>query len=342
MSHGTSTENAAASDCAPPPALPPGAPPPAPAPTLPPAPKPSQHNRLIDLWHAMSEDDQALWRDMFASNKSPDDIREELRKRLDVLFVYNDQLEIFKRWEKDYQTRVEEAARQQLDQRLGLAPLPQADPAAARHAFLNKAYARAIATGDFNLGLKTVHQDLNVADAVLDREKFELKATATAAKTGAKTATQPKSAKPDQPDPADGISVDEKMQELRRKMFGDLPVDPAAAKPPRTAAPRALAAAQKIVHTIPPAEILISTVVPIAVAAPIAAAEPNLCESLVQPGVCPNSLQPVALPSEESITSVIGGLKEGEARPGLRSARKGYEIVQKVTFSRWQNGKNAK
>ena len=117
MSNGTSTKNAAASDCAPP-----GAPTPAPSPTLPPAlpaRKPSQHNHLIDLWHAMSEDDQAFWRDLFASNKALKDIRTELYQRLDIAFLYDDQLEIFKRWEKEYQTRVEEAARQQLDQRLG-------------------------------------------------------------------------------------------------------------------------------------------------------------------------------------------------------------------------------
>ena len=123
MSDGTSTENTAAPDCAPPPALPPGPPPTAPAAapaqSLPPAPKPSQHNHLIDLWHAMSEDDQAFWRDLFASNKALKDIRTELYQRLDIAFLYDDQLEIFKRWEKEYQTRVEEAARQQLDQRLG-------------------------------------------------------------------------------------------------------------------------------------------------------------------------------------------------------------------------------
>ena len=151
MSHGTSTETAAASDCAPPVAPTPA--PPSPLLPVPPAPKLSQHNRLIDLWHAMSEDDQALWRDMFASNKTLEAIRKELEKRLGILFVYDDQLEIFKRWEKEYQTRVEEAARQRLDQRLGLAPLPQSDPAAARNAFLAKAYARAIATGDFDLSL---------------------------------------------------------------------------------------------------------------------------------------------------------------------------------------------
>ena len=189
MSNGTSTATAAAPDCAPPPALPPGPPPPAPAAapaqSLPPARKPSQHNHLIDLWHAMSEDDQAFWRDLFASNKALKDIRTELYQRLGIAFLYDDQLEIFKRWEKEYQTRVEEAARQQLDQRLGLASLPQSDPAAAREAFFAKAYARALATGDFELGHKTVRLHVNVDGAVLDREKFELKAAESAAKAGA-------------------------------------------------------------------------------------------------------------------------------------------------------------
>ncbi len=233
MSNGTSTETAAASDCAPAPALPPALP----------APKPSQHNRLIDLWHAMSEDDQAFWREMFASNKNPDDIREELRKRLDVLFLYNDQLEIFKRWEKAYQARAEEAARQRLDQRLGLTPFSLANPAAAREAFLARAYARAIATGDFDLGFKTLRLDLSVDGAALNREKFALKAAETAAKSAAKSRPQrkpAKSAQADQPDSAGKLSAVEQIQELRRDLFGSIPEDnpqttlspPAPAQPP--------------------------------------------------------------------------------------------------------------
>jgi hypothetical protein len=173
----------------------------------------------------MSEDDQAFWRDMFASTKALKDIRTELYQRLDIAFLYDDQLEIFKRWEKEYQTRVEEVARQRLDQRLGLAPLPQSDPAAAREAILNKAYARALATGDFDLGLKTVRIHVNVDGAALDREKFELKATETAAKS----ATQPKSAQPGKTRQSDSttndMSVVEQMRELRRDLFGSLPKD---------------------------------------------------------------------------------------------------------------------
>jgi len=219
MANGTSTETAAETACAPPP---PGAPPSEPSLAPPPAllaPQPSQLNRLIDLWHAMSEDDQAFWRDMFASNKTPDDIREELRQRLDVLFLYNDQLEIFKRWEKDYQARTEEAARQRLDERLGLTPFSLSNPAAAREAFFAKAYSRAIATGDFDLGLKTLRQDLNVDGAALDREKFAL----NAAKAAAKADAQSKPASSVNPGSTNNFSDVENVQEFRRRLFGSIP-----------------------------------------------------------------------------------------------------------------------
>lgn len=168
--------------------------------------------RLKEKWRTLAEPVCEYWRQQFVSSRSQADIRRELAAKLQVKLNSDSQLNKFRDWVKDQDARDAEAERMSEDeQRLTEEFGKDWSLDRIREEVLRRSYARAIATGDFASGRKTIVQDLNVKKLALDRDKFEF----DAAKAALKYAGELKAIKSNK-----NLSEAEKVDQARLKLFG--------------------------------------------------------------------------------------------------------------------------
>lgn len=134
----------------------------------------SEVTKLKLLWRDLSDDARAFWQELFVGQTSQAEIRRQLLAKLKVNLRFDKQLNSFRDWELEQRTLDLEAERQEEDERRALAENPDWSLDQAREEVLKKAYKRASARGDFDLGLKTVVQDLNVKKISQNERKLAL------------------------------------------------------------------------------------------------------------------------------------------------------------------------
>jgi hypothetical protein len=140
---------------------------------------------------------------------------------------FDHQLAQFQRWESHWQAAFEEAERLKEDEIIGKAFNPKTSRPEVRDACLLRTYRRAQITGDFALGLNAIRHDLDIDRVALDTQKFQYDAAAAALKAWAKI----------KPIAESNLTWEEKIQELRRALFGLIPEDNPPAPSPAASAP---------------------------------------------------------------------------------------------------------
>ena len=137
---------------------------------------PSEVTKLKKLWRdSLAEDARDYWRELFISpDCSQAEIRRQMFARLKVNLKHDSQLNKFRDWELEQRALDVEEERQEEDERRALAENPNWTLDEARESVLKKAYQRAGARGDFELGLAVVDRDLKSKVVKMDREKLEL------------------------------------------------------------------------------------------------------------------------------------------------------------------------
>jgi len=210
----------------------------------------SQHHRLKSIWCGRTEDDTAYWKDLFESPTPAPEIRRQLAAIFGIEFHFDHQLARFLRWERHWQKSFEETERLKDDDLFGKALNPDTSRPAVRDACLLQTYRRAQVTGDFALGLNAIRHDLDIDRATLDEQKFQYDAAAAALKAWAKI----------KPIAESDLNWYEKIQELRRTLFGSIPED----NPPATspAAPSVQPPTSPSVTPAAPLKNLATTVAP--------------------------------------------------------------------------------
>ncbi|MGA2178791.1 MAG: hypothetical protein ABSH15_04330 [Verrucomicrobiota bacterium] len=136
----------------------------------------SELTRFKLMWRdSMSESARDFWRALFASDTTQADIRRQLAVKLQIKFTRDDQLTSFRDWEFQQRLMDLEAERMKDDERRLQEEFgEQWTLDQIREEVLKRSYARALATGDFASGRKTIVQDLNVKKVSLDERKVTL------------------------------------------------------------------------------------------------------------------------------------------------------------------------
>jgi len=136
----------------------------------------SELTKLKVLWRdSMSEDARGYWRWLFVGADSTQaQIRAEIHAKLKIKLDYDSQLNAFRDWvalQDAMNKEAEEAA--EFEQRI-LADHPTWTKDQVREELIKRFYQRALATGNADLGLRTIVQDLNVQKVELDSRKLTL------------------------------------------------------------------------------------------------------------------------------------------------------------------------
>lgn len=129
--------------------------------------------QLKAKWRELSDDARSFWSELFSSATKQADIRSQLLAKLKINLRFDKQLTVFRQWVQQQEVLDTEAEAMEDDQRR----LNQEFGAdwtldQIREEVLKRSYARAITTGDFASGRKTIVQDLNVKKVALDERKL--------------------------------------------------------------------------------------------------------------------------------------------------------------------------
>jgi hypothetical protein len=129
--------------------------------------------KLKAAWLRLPDATQDYWREQFASSRKQSDLRAELAKKLAIKLSADSALTKFRNW-LDRQDKLDEegAAAEQDEQQIRKQFGDQWTLDQIREEVLKRSYARAMATGDFAAGRKTIVQDLNVKKISLDERKL--------------------------------------------------------------------------------------------------------------------------------------------------------------------------
>jgi hypothetical protein len=135
----------------------------------------SELTRLKVLWRdSLTDEARDYWRSQFLSSDfTQAELRKQMFARLKINLRHDSQLNAFRDWEMEQRSRDLEAERMQEDERRLQEEfgsdwtLDQ-----IREEVLKRSYARALATGDFASGRKTIVQDLNVKKVAQDERKL--------------------------------------------------------------------------------------------------------------------------------------------------------------------------
>lgn len=136
----------------------------------------SELTKLKLLWRdSLSDSARDYWRALFISATTQAEIRKTIATKLKVELKRDSQLTEFRSWLEDQDARDVEAQRQFEDeQRLKSQFGDSMSPEEIRQRVLQAAYARAMAKGDFKLGLQAMDRDLTSQKVSIDREKLVL------------------------------------------------------------------------------------------------------------------------------------------------------------------------
>lgn len=140
------------------------------------APKPGEPlpeiTKLKNLWPKLSAEDRADWLELFGSPTSREEIRGLLLSKLNVNLEHDGQVGRFREWAEEQEPRYQEAQAVQDDIRDLEAQGLTGEQ--LRDELLKRMKARALNTGNFELGLKAIAQDVKVESLALDHRKLAL------------------------------------------------------------------------------------------------------------------------------------------------------------------------
>jgi hypothetical protein len=131
-----------------------------------------QVTRLKALWRTLTEDQRAGWSAFLVSETSQAEIRRQILARFKINLRYDRQLLRFRTWLDELEALKAGADRAAADE----VELRQQGLAGAqlREELLNRMKIRALARGDFKLGLRAIAADVKMEVLELDREKFKV------------------------------------------------------------------------------------------------------------------------------------------------------------------------
>jgi hypothetical protein len=168
---------------------------------------------LKKAWVAMTDEERAFWMDLFLSpEKTLFDVRAEILKRLDIDIKHDSTISKFRSWWQHELRYREEAELQREELKRAIEDNPTWSLDQAREAVLSKGYRRAEQTGDFDLGVAIIKQDLAAQNLKLDRDKFEFRA----AELALSQIESLRSIKADS-----NLTEEQKIKQARIKLFGE-------------------------------------------------------------------------------------------------------------------------
>ena len=132
-------------------------------------------DKLKAVWRRLPDDARSYWLEQFESQRTQADLRKEIQAKFKIVLARDNQLTRFRQFVDRQQALDAEAWRAKQDEAELIKQygddwtLDQ-----IREEVLKKSYARALATGDFDAGRKTIVQDLNVKKVSLDERKLKL------------------------------------------------------------------------------------------------------------------------------------------------------------------------
>ena len=130
--------------------------------------------QLKAVWSRLPEATQDYWREQFSSSRTQADIRSEIAKKLSVKLAADGKLTKFRAWLEDQDKRAAQAERMEENEQRITAAHPDWDLNRVREEVIRASYFETLASGDHELGLKTVVQDLNVKKVNLDERRIAL------------------------------------------------------------------------------------------------------------------------------------------------------------------------
>jgi hypothetical protein len=257
----------------------------------------------------MAEEDRAYWKDLFASPTPAPEIRRQLAAVYGIKFLFDHELARFQRWENHWQASLEETERLKDDDLFGRTLSEDTSRSAVRDACLLRTYRRAQVTGDFALGLNAIRHALDIDRAALDEQKFQYDAAAAALKAWAKI----------KPIAESDLTCDEKIQDLRRRLFGSIPED----NPPATS-PAAPCAQPSTSPSVPP------------VAQPAAVPLNHPATTIAPPATPQHVAKPQPIPSLRSLSAQIAkdGFSQASAMIVATKSLKNYWLELERNYSK--------
>ena len=117
--------------------------------------------QLKAVWLRLPETTQDYWREQFSSARTQSDLRAEIAKKLSVKLPSDSRLSKFRAWLDDQDMRDEQAERMEENTRRIQTEHPDWTLDQVREEVLRQSYFETLASGNFNLGLKTVRADQN-------------------------------------------------------------------------------------------------------------------------------------------------------------------------------------
>lgn len=128
--------------------------------------------KLKRLWRdSLSEPERDYWRAQFESTRSQSALRQEIQEKYNVKLLQDSQLNRFRDWMDEF-TAIEKE-KQKVAEDLAELQSQGLTGAKLRDELLTRIKARALARGDYKLGLKAIAADVKVETLQLGWEKFK-------------------------------------------------------------------------------------------------------------------------------------------------------------------------
>lgn len=179
--------------------------------------KPSELTRLKEIWRTLDEPARDSLRKLLSSKQTAVQKCHEIGVRFRIGLTYFKQLYRFQDWVEtqdalalEAETMAEEE-RQLIEQFGDKLPMDK-----IREVVLRRSYARSLKRGNFDLGLRTMRVDQFERTLQLNREKYEFDASAQCLLQLPELKLISNNSK---------LTDREKINQIRRKLFGRLPED---------------------------------------------------------------------------------------------------------------------
>jgi len=173
--------------------------------------------KLRTLWtEIFSDEDRKKWWKKLQSKTEQSVNRKELLDRYHIKLESDDQLTRFREWVPRQKAELAERDRMQADEEQISREFPNWTLDQVRDEVLKRAYCRILVSGDFDLGLRTVRVHTGVSNFQLNEKKFHFEAAEVIQKIYPQVRVIQKN---------DRLTDREKINQIRRKLFGVLPED---------------------------------------------------------------------------------------------------------------------
>jgi hypothetical protein len=134
----------------------------------------SELTRLKDLWPRLSEDARAFWSELFASSASQASNRAQLLAKLKINLRFDKQLTDFRKWVEREETVAAQAERMEENRRRIRREHPDWTLDEILEEVMKVSAEEALASGDHELGLKTVDRDLSRKRTSLEARRISI------------------------------------------------------------------------------------------------------------------------------------------------------------------------